>query len=91
LRLAFELFGNEGAEMARFVAVSREAHAQKVWRRFANYQFAAKDALAPIVLAEVVHVGSWMPVVFVEEAGSLCSDGDDVADAGAQPVRGSRR
>jgi hypothetical protein len=63
------LFGNEGAEMARFVAVSREAHAEKVWRRFANTQFAARDALAPIVLAEVVHVGSWMPIVFIEEAG----------------------
>ena len=55
--------------MAKFVAVSREAHAQKVWRRFANYQFAAKDALASIVLAEVVHVGSWMPIVFIEQAG----------------------
>ena len=55
--------------MARFVVVSREAHAQKVWRRFANAQFAANEALAPIVLAEVVHVGSWMPIVFIEEAG----------------------
>jgi hypothetical protein len=35
----------------------------------ANYQFAAKEALASIVLAEVIHVGSWMPVVFIEEAG----------------------
>jgi hypothetical protein len=32
--------------MARFVAVSREAHAEKVWRRFANTQFAAREALA---------------------------------------------
>ena len=55
--------------MAKYVAVSREAHAHKVWRRFANYQFAAKEALAPIVLAEVVQVGSWMPIVFIEEAG----------------------
>jgi hypothetical protein len=61
--------GNEDAGMAKFVAVSREAHAQKVWRRSANYQFAAKEALAPIVLSEVVHVGSWMPIVFIEEAG----------------------
>ncbi len=66
--LALGLFGNEDAEMAKFVAVSREAHAQKVWRRFANYQFAAREALAPIVLAEVVQVGSWMPIVFIEEA-----------------------
>jgi SapC len=63
------LFGNEGAEMARFVAVSREAHGQKVWRRFTNTQFAAREALTPIVLAEVVHVGSWMPIVFIEQAG----------------------
>ena len=55
--------------MTRFVGVSREAHAHKVWRRFADYQFAAKDALASIVLAEVVHVGAWMPIVFIEEAG----------------------
>ena len=55
--------------MAKFVAVSREGHAQKVWRRFPNYQFAAKEPLASIVLAEVVHVGSWMPLVFIEEAG----------------------
>jgi hypothetical protein len=47
LRLAFDLFGNEDAEMAKFVAVSREAHAQKVWRRFANYQFAAKNPGGP--------------------------------------------
>jgi len=55
--------------MAKFVAVSREAYARKVWRRFANYQFAAEVALAPIVLAEVVAVGSWMPIVFIEQAG----------------------
>jgi hypothetical protein len=60
---------NEDAEMVKFTAVSREAHSQKVWRRFANYQFAAKEPLASIVLAEVVHVGSWMPIVFIEEAG----------------------
>ena len=55
--------------MTKLVAVSRETHAQKVWRRPANYQFAAKEPLAPIVLAEVVHVGSWMPIVFVEQTG----------------------
>ena len=54
--------------MAKFAAVSREAHAQKVWRRSANYQFAAREALAPIVLVEVIQVGSWMPIVFIEEA-----------------------
>ena len=55
--------------MVKFVAVNREAHAQKVWRRLANYQFAAKEPVAPIVLTEVVHVGAWMPIVFIEQAG----------------------
>jgi hypothetical protein len=76
------------AEMVKFVAVSREAHAQTVWRRFANYQFAAKDALTSIVLAEVVHVDAHR---VHRTGGSLWSDGDDVADAGAQSVRRSRR
>jgi hypothetical protein len=53
----------------KLVAVSREMHARKVWRRVANYQFAAKEAVAPIVLAEVVHVGAWMPIAFMEQAG----------------------
>ena len=28
-----------------------------------------QEPLAAIVLAEVVHVGAWMPIVFIEEAG----------------------
>ena len=55
--------------MTKLVAVSREIHGQKVWRRPASYQFAAKEPLASIVLAELVHVGSWMPIVFIEQAG----------------------
>ena len=53
--------------MAKLVAVSRDAHAQKVWQRPTNYQFAAKEPLAWIVLAEVVHVGSWMPITFIQQ------------------------
>lgn len=55
--------------MTKLVAVNKSTHAQKVWRRPANYQFAAKEPLAPIVLAELIHVGSWMPLVFLEQAG----------------------
>jgi SapC len=55
--------------MTRLVAVSRETHAQKVWQRPANFLFAAKEPLAPIVLAEFMLVGSWMPIVFVQQAG----------------------
>jgi hypothetical protein len=55
--------------MTKLVAITRDAHAQKVWQRPANYLFAAKEPLAPIVLAEVVHVSSWMPIALVEQAG----------------------
>jgi SapC len=55
--------------MTKLVAVSMSTHGQKVWRRPASYQFAAKEPLVPIVLAEIVHVGSWMPITFIEQAG----------------------
>ena len=55
--------------MTKLVAVNPGAHSQKVWRRPAGYQFAAKEPLAPIVLGEAVQVGSWMPIVFIEQAG----------------------
>ena len=55
--------------MTKLVPVSKTTHAQKVWRRVPNYRFAAEQSLAPIVLAEVLHVGSWMPMVFVERSG----------------------
>jgi SapC len=55
--------------MPKLVAVSRDTHAQKVWQRPANYLFAAKEPLVPIVLAEVMHVGSWMPITFIQRAG----------------------
>jgi hypothetical protein len=38
-----------------------------VWLRPANFQFAAKDSLAPVVLAEVGQVGSWMPIAFIKQ------------------------
>jgi hypothetical protein len=53
--------------MTKLVAVSKSTHSQKVWRRPANYQFAATESLAQIVLAEVVQVASWMPIVFVQQ------------------------
>ena len=55
--------------MTKLVAVSKSTHSQKVWRRPAGYQFVAKEPLAPIVLGEAVQVGSWMPIVFVEQKG----------------------
>jgi hypothetical protein len=53
--------------MTKLVAVSKGRHAEKVWRRPKGFQFAAKEPVTPIVLAEVVHVGSWMPIAFIEQ------------------------
>jgi hypothetical protein len=53
----------------KLVAVSKEMHAHKVWRRVTNYQFAAREPVTPIVLAEAFQVGAWMPIAFMEQAG----------------------
>lgn len=54
--------------MPRFVAVSRELHEQKKWRRYERYTFAAADAMAPIVVAELARALS-MPLAFLEQSG----------------------
>jgi hypothetical protein len=61
--------------MTKLVAVNKSTHSQKVWRRPAGYQFAAKDALAPVVLGEAVQVGAWMPVAFVQQKGRYAAMG----------------
>jgi hypothetical protein len=55
--------------MTKLVAVNKSTHSQKVWRRPAGYQFVAKEPLVPIVLGEAVQVGSWMPIVFLQQKG----------------------
>jgi hypothetical protein len=55
--------------MPRFVAVSREGHEQKKWRRYESYTFAAADALAPIVVAELANAMPSMPLAFSEQSG----------------------
>ena len=61
--------GNEDGCMTKFVVVSRDGHAQKAWHRPKGFQFAAKEPVTPVVLAEIAHVGSWMPIAFMEQAG----------------------
>jgi hypothetical protein len=55
--------------MVQFVAVSQERHASKKWQRHVNYRFAAAEALAPIIGAELARAALCMPLAFVEEAG----------------------
>ena len=55
--------------MSRFVAVSRELHDQKKWRRYESYAFAAGDALIPVVAAELASAALSMPLAFSEQSG----------------------
>ena len=55
--------------MPKFAAISRERHAQKKWRRYESYAFAATDALAPIVGAELARAALSMPCAFLEQSG----------------------
>jgi SapC len=55
--------------MPRFAVVSRERHEQKKWLRFNGYGFAAADAQAPIVVAELARAALSMPCAFLEQSG----------------------
>ena len=55
--------------MVQFVAVSQERHALKKWRRHTSYKFAATEAVAPIVGAELAKAALSMPLAFSEQAG----------------------
>ena len=55
--------------MAKFVAVSREAAVMVAVAALRTISSRPRTRWRQIVLGEVVHVGSWMPIVFIEEAG----------------------
>ncbi len=55
--------------MPRFAAVSRERHGQKKWLRVQGYAFAATDAMATIVGAELAQAALSMPCAFLEQSG----------------------
>jgi hypothetical protein len=55
--------------MPRFVAVSRERHGQTKWPRYKSFAFAAADAMAPVVLAELANIMVSMPLAFSEQSG----------------------
>jgi hypothetical protein len=53
----------------KLVPVSREHHAGKAWRRFSKYTFAASEAIAPLVGAELAKAALAMPIAFLQESG----------------------
>jgi hypothetical protein len=53
--------------MSNLTAISKENHANKSWKRFASYQFAAKDNLVPLVVAEIAQSVLNFPMAFVKQ------------------------
>jgi hypothetical protein len=52
----------------QFTAVTRQRYAGKKWQRPSGYSFAAKDALVPIVGAEIARAALALPLAFLQEA-----------------------
>lgn len=55
--------------MPPFAVISRERHADKKWRRSDGYAFAAGEAVATIVGAELMRAAPRMPLAFIEQLG----------------------
>lgn len=51
--------------MPTIMPVSRQRHGNKQWQRFSSYSFAAKDALAPLALAELPKAAAALPIAFI--------------------------
>ena len=51
-----------------FVPISRSAHADIRWRRYADYRFAASQFLVPVIASELSRVAGGMPVAFAPTA-----------------------
>src|SRR5690554_4574124 len=46
--------------------VSKERHAQKRWKRYSSYAFAAGDSVAPLVIQEIPKACIALPIGFIE-------------------------
>ncbi len=67
--------------MPNYFPVSRDRYAGQRWRRHTSYAFSAREALVPIVAAELSKVVMAMPLAFIEQAGAMIP----VAVLGLQP------
>ena len=52
---------------AQLAVVSKERHALKKWQRANGYSFAARQAVVPIVAAEMASASHAMPLAFVQD------------------------
>ncbi len=55
--------------MVQFVAVNKDRHGAKKWRRPVNYSFVAAQASVPVAGAELVRAALAVPLAFAEQAG----------------------
>lgn len=53
--------------MPNYQAVSKTSHANKRWKRYASYAFAAQDAVAPLVVQELPRALMHLPIGFIEQ------------------------
>lgn len=53
--------------MPNIVPISRERHADKGWKRFDSYAFAAHTTLVPLVGAELPKAAMSLPIAFVQQ------------------------
>ena len=55
--------------MVQLVAVNKDRHGTKKWRRPVNYPFTAAEASVPVAGAELARAALSMPIAFAEQAG----------------------
>jgi hypothetical protein len=60
---------NRDFAMPQLVAISREVHGTKTWRRLTSYSFAATDALLPVIGVEIARMALSMAIAFVQQSG----------------------
>lgn len=53
--------------MTQYQPISYSTHAQQRWKRYTNYQFAAKDSVAALVQQEMVRACMHLPIAFIEQ------------------------
>ncbi len=57
--------------MPNYQTISKTIHAHLRWKRFSSYQFAAQDALAPLVMQELPKATMVLPVAFIQQDGQF--------------------
>ncbi len=57
--------------MPSLAVISRERHGSRAWRRYDSYAFAARDAVVPLVGAEIARAVPAFPIAFVAQGGGF--------------------